>query len=72
MVRKPGFLLLAFVVFLSVSCFVVPVSVTQENVSMTHTLPNPSDAVVVRWQTLGGLSGIHRRRNEKAPEMMYQ
>lgn len=56
MVRKPGSLLLAFVVFLSVLCFVVPISATKESSSMTHTLPNTSDAIVIQWQTLGGLS----------------
>jgi hypothetical protein len=56
MLRRLGFVLLALGVFLSVSCFVVPVSATKGNSPMTHTLPTPSDAIVVQWRTIGGLS----------------
>jgi hypothetical protein len=52
---KLEFLPLVCALLFSISCAAAPTPIAEDS-AMPHTLPHTSEAVVVQWQTLGGLS----------------
>lgn len=54
---RHGFLLLTVGALLSLSFFLMSMSAICRSDRVTHTLPTDSGAIVIQWQTIGGLSG---------------
>lgn len=58
-------LLLAVGTLFSVSFLLISMSAIYGNDRVTHTLPSDSGAIVIQWQTIGGLSG----QNDKTSDL---
>ena len=56
---RHGFLLLTVGALLSLSFFLMSMSAICRSDRVIHTLPTNSDAIVIQWRTIGGLSGYN-------------